>query len=107
MFDWIVLHSIGVVDWFAPYAEWFFLSQVAGFVGVMVKFEYHWEKVTDDAFIARNKGLIAKLDQTSYDGIKLILALMPFGCIGMLIRSHIQKYDSVAFLKDYGVKRSL
>lgn len=107
MFDWIVLHSIGVVDWFAPYAEWFFLNQVAGFVGVMVKFEYHWEKVTDDAFIARNKGLIAKLDQTSYDGIKIILALLPFGCIGMLLRSHYQNYDSVAFLKDYGVKRSL
>ena len=107
MFDWVVMHSIGIVDWFAPYSEWLFLQQVAGFVGVLLKFEFHWEKVTDDDFIARNRGLIEKLDKASYDGIKLMLAVLPFGFIGMIARSHYQKYDTVAFLEDYGFKRRL
>jgi hypothetical protein len=72
-----------------------------------VKFEYHWEKVTDDDFIARNRALIAKLDKKSYDGLKIILAVAPFGLLFMLARSHYQKYDSALFLKDYGIKRFL
>ncbi len=107
MFNWLVMQSMTVSDWIAPYADWFFLQQVAGFVGVLVKFEYHWEKVTDDDFIAHNRALIAKLDKKSYDGLKIILAVAPFGMLFMLARSHYQKYDSALFLKDYGIKRFL
>jgi hypothetical protein len=54
-----------------------------------------------------NRALIAKLDKKSYDGLKIILAVAPFGLLFMLARSHYQKYDSALFLKDYGIKRFL
>lgn len=74
---------------------------------VFATFEYHWLKTHDDTFYVLNKTLIRQLDKKTFELCRYLFIVIPMTSIYLWIRLWMQKFSTVDFLKDYGVRRRL
>ena len=107
MFELFVAKTQFIYFWFIGYSEYFFVPQLLNIVIVFVVFEYQWHETQEDDFIKKNKSLLSKLDKKTFEGFKYAFAFIPFISLYLYCRCLYQKFDTVKFIKDYGVKREL
>lgn len=107
MFELFVIKTQFVYFWLLGYSEYFFVPQLVNFVTVFVVFEYHWHETQDEEFIKEYKHILDNLDKKTFEGFKYAFAFLPFISFYLYGRCLYQRFDTVKFIKDYGVKREL
>lgn len=83
------------------------IAQVVNAMIVFATFEYHWLKTNDDEFFLANRSLIRQLDRPTFELFRYVFIVVPLTSAYLWIRLKMQKFSTVEFLRDYGIRRKL
>lgn len=73
---------------------------------VIAYFEHHWQKLHDPKRHSPTYVLLrGVIHKPTFEMFRLLFATLPIISFFLLFRSIVQRFDTVKFMKDYGVKR--
>ena len=90
-----------------PFYDWFFILKAISIVIVLTIFEYHRLISMEPDFARNYPNLRAKLNKKTFNKMKWAFALIPFFDFYFYFLILKNKYTTVAFLKEFAIKKKL
>lgn len=103
----LLVHLSEYLEVFGAYGDLLIILKVISTVAVLTIFEYHKLQSTTKEFQKNFPVLCSKLDKKLFNKRKYVMAMLPFADIYLYFRIYQQRFSTVAFLKDFAIKKDL